>query len=77
MGFHYILNPPRMNVNFLHTAGFSIRFFARGQTPALGGQILSFCIDFMLVRIFEAARKWFEAVILASSRLQMKTLHTG
>ena len=26
--------------------GFSIRFFARGQTPDLGGQILSFYIDF-------------------------------
>ena len=26
--------------------GFSIRIFARGQTPFLGGQILSFCIDF-------------------------------
>ena len=27
-----------------YTSGFSIRFFARA--PVLGGQILSFCIDF-------------------------------
>ena len=31
----------------------------------------------MLVRTFEAARKWFEAVILASSRLLMKLLGTS
>ena len=31
----------------------------------------------MLVKTFEAARKWFEAVILASRRLLMKTLQTA
>ena len=39
----------------IELTGFSIIFFARGQTPVLGSQILSFCIDFILVRTFEAA----------------------
>ena len=28
------------------SSGFSISFFGTGQTQVLGGQILSFCIDF-------------------------------
>ena len=52
-----------------------IKIFARGQKSVEEVNSLAFVYISMPKIIFEVARKWFEAVILASCCLLMKTLN--